>query len=225
MDDPRDTQRVSCETPDPKEIGNLFPVDTPIRRYVDLLASVAVARGLIGPREVPRLWSRHVLNCAVIAGAVPRGSTVADIGSGAGLPGVVLALARPDLQVCLVEPLLRRWTFLGEVVDELGVENIEVVRARAEQLHGVRTFSVVTSRAVAPLDRLVQWCWPLVAPGGRMLAVKGVAVQDEVAASRSLFGRMGVSAVIEQCGAGVTTPPTTLVRIESLSARGRTDAL
>jgi 16S rRNA (guanine527-N7)-methyltransferase len=105
------------------------------------------------------------------------------------------------------------------------VENIEVVRARAEQLHGVRTFSVVTSRAVAPLDRLVQWCWPLVAPGGRMLAVKGVAVQDEVAASRSLFGRMGVSAVIEQCGAGVTTPPTTLVRIESLSARGRTDAL
>ncbi len=158
-----------------------------------------------------------MLNCAVIAAAFPHGSTVGDVGSGAGLPGVVLALARPDLEVCLVEPLLRRWTFLGEVVDELELENVELVRARAEDLHAVRNFTVVTSRAVAPLDRLVEWCWPLVAPGGSMLAVKGATVQAEIAASHSTMRRMGVSAVIEEWGAEVTAPPATLVRIESPS--------
>lgn len=172
---------------------------------------------MIGPREVPRLWSRHVLNCAVVAELFPRASTVCDVGSGAGLPGVVLALARPDLGICLVEPLLRRTTFLSEAVEALGLENVEVVRARAEELHGVRRFEVVTSRAVAPLDRLLGWCWPLVAPGGTMLALKGDSAHDEVERSRSLLHRMGVGAEVEQCGAEVADPPTTVVRIESLS--------
>lgn len=171
---------------------------------------------MIGPREVPRLWSRHVLNCAVIAGLFPRATTVCDVGSGAGLPGLVLALARPDLSICLVEPLLRRTTFLREVVEELGLRNVEVVRARAEELHGVRRFEVVTSRAVAPLDRLLTWCWPLVAPDGAMLALKGGSALEEVERHRSLLERVGVVAEVEQYGADVTDPPTTVVRIESL---------
>lgn len=171
---------------------------------------------MIGPREVPRLWSRHVLNCAVIAELFPRASTVCDVGSGAGLPGLVLALARPDLSICLVEPLLRRTTFLCGVVEELGLGNVEVVRVRAEELHDVRRFEVVTSRAVAPLDRLLAWCWPLVAPGGTMLALKGASALAEVERNRSLLERAGVVAEVEQHGADVTDPATTVVRIESL---------
>ncbi len=217
METPLDGGGVSRETPTATVLRELFPEDKSIHRYVDLLASVGVERGLIGPREVPRLWSRHVLNCAVIAAAFPHHSSVVDVGSGAGLPGVVLALARPDLRVCLVEPLLRRVTFLGEVVADLGLENVEVVRARAEELHAARTFTVVTARAVAPLHRLMKWCWPLVAPGGRMLALKGAGAQDEVVSSHSVLRRFGADAVVEQWGADLTTPPTTLVRIESLS--------
>jgi 16S rRNA (guanine527-N7)-methyltransferase len=217
METPLDGRGLSRETPSSTLLQELFPEDKAIRRYIDLLAGIGVDRGLIGPREVPRLWSRHVLNCAVITPAFPHGSSVVDVGSGAGLPGVVLALARPDLRVCLLEPLLRRATFLGEVVADLGLENVEVVRARAEELHAVRTFTVATARAVAPLHRLMEWCWPLVAPGGRMLALKGAAAQDEVVSSRSVLRRFGIGAVVEQWGADVTTPPTTLVRIESLS--------
>ena len=122
--------------------------------YCRLLATDGVVRGLIGPREAPRLWERHLVNCALLAEAIEPEADVCDIGSGAGLPGLVLAIARPDLSVTLVEPLLRRTTFLDEVVAQLDLSNVEVVRARAEELHGQREFSVVTSRAVAPLDRL-----------------------------------------------------------------------
>ncbi|MEJ7743492.1 MAG: 16S rRNA (guanine(527)-N(7))-methyltransferase RsmG [Nocardioidaceae bacterium] len=139
------------------------------------------------------------------------------MGSGAGLPGIVLALARPDLRVCLVEPLLRRTTFLREVVEALGLDDVEVVRARAEELHGVRHFDVVTSRAVAPLHRLLGWCWPLVTPGGTMLALKGAGAQDEVELCRPVLQRMDAGAVVERWGAKVLSPPTTLVRIESLT--------
>ena len=148
-----------------------------------LLATDGVVRGLIGPREVPRLWERHLVNCALLGLGVPRGVTVADVGSGAGLPGLVLAIGRPDLRVTLVEPLLRRTTFLTEAVEHLALANVEVVRDRAEALHGQRSFDVVTSRAVAPLDRLARWCLPLVVPGGRMLAMKGSSAADEVARS------------------------------------------
>lgn len=162
-----------------------------VERYAALLATLGVERGLIGPREVPRLWDRHLLNCAALAPAVPEGVSVADVGSGAGLPGVVLALARPDLAVTLVEPLLRRTVFLEEVVAELGLTTVTVVRGRAEALHGVERFDVVTSRAVAPLGRLLGWCMPLVAPSGEMLALKGSSVEDEIETVRPTLRALG----------------------------------
>ena len=161
--------------------------------YAELLATDGVVRGLIGPREAPRLWDRHVLNCAVLAEAVPAQASVCDIGSGAGLPGIVLAILRPDAQVTLIEPLLRRTTFLQEAVDSLALANVEVARGRAEEMHRARahSFDVVTSRAVAPLDRLAKWSMPLVAPTGAMVALKGSAATEEVAAARTLLRRMG----------------------------------
>lgn len=183
-------------------------------RYATLLATEGVIRGLIGPREAPRLWERHILNSAVLAEAVPEGATVCDIGSGAGLPGLVLAIARPDLTITLVEPLLRRTTFLTEVVDELGLGGVDVVRARADDLHGSHTFDVVTSRAVAPLERLLGWSMPLVAPTGAMVAMKGQSVVDEITDAQDFLHRWrcGVPEVLE-LGTGVVDPPTTVVRV------------
>ena len=155
--------------------------------YADLLATDGVVRGLIGPREAPRLWDRHLLNCAVLGEAVPGTPRVCDIGSGAGLPGLVLAIARPDLRVTLVEPLLRRTTFLDEAVEALSLDNVEVVRGRADALHGDRTFDVVTSRAVAPLERLLQWSMPLVAPHGALVAMKGSSVAEEIEEARPVL--------------------------------------
>ncbi len=176
---------VSRETPPvPFAARGVFADRLPLaERYVEWLAGAGTVRGLLGPREVPRLWERHVLNCAPLGEAIRRDATVADLGSGAGLPGLVLALARPDLSVTLVEPLLRRTVFLQEVVDDLGLANVEVVRGRAEELHGARTFDVVTSRALAPLGRLLGWSWPLVAPGGCVLALKGSSAEEEIAGS------------------------------------------
>ncbi len=191
---------VSRETSTPEPSGSevppvaarLFPGErlTLARRYADLLATAGVERGLIGPREAPRLWERHLVNCAVLAEVVPEGSAVADIGSGAGLPGLVLALARPDLEVTLVEPLLRRTTFLQEVVDELGLAQVSVERGRADALHGRRTFDVVTSRAVAPLPRLLEWCMPLVGPHGAMIAMKGTSVEAEIEQAGPVLERL-----------------------------------
>jgi 16S rRNA (guanine527-N7)-methyltransferase len=152
-------------------------------RYVQLLATAGVERGLIGPREAPRLWDRHVFNCLAVASLVAEGATVADLGSGAGLPGLVLAIGRPDLTVTLVEPLQRRTNFLDEVVDELGLNDVRVVRGRADELHGRATFDVVTARALAPLSRLLGWGMPLVADTGVLLAMKGGSAADEVEAA------------------------------------------
>lgn len=160
-------------------------------RFAGLLATEGVVRGLIGPREAPRLWERHLVNCALLGELVPEGSTVCDVGSGAGLPGVVLAIARPDLRVTLVEPLLRRTTFLEEVVSALELSRVEVIRGRAEALHGERTFDVVSSRAVAPLGRLLGWSMPLVAPTGVLLAMKGASVGDEIAEAERELVRLG----------------------------------
>lgn len=162
-----------------------------VQRYADLLATDAVVRGLIGPREVPRIWDRHLVNCGLLATVLPQGATVADVGSGAGLPGVVVALARPDLSVTLIEPLLRRTTFLESVVAELGVSTVTVRRARADALHGQSRYDVVTARAVAPLDRLLGWCMPLVAPSGSLLAMKGESAEAEVHAAREVLDRLG----------------------------------
>src|SRR4051812_26987441 len=165
---PRDhMSEVSRETPSAPEVARrVFPsARLPLaERYAELLATDGVVRGLIGPREAPRLWDRHLVNCALLGELLPEGATVCDIGSGAGLPGLVLAIARPDLSMTLVEPLLRRTTFLEEVAASLELTNVEVVRGRADALHGERTFDVVTSRAVAPLDRLLGWSMPLVSP-------------------------------------------------------------
>jgi len=178
------------------------------RRYAELLAGPAVERGLIGPREAPRLWERHLLNCVGLAALVPQGATVADLGSGAGLPGLVLALARPDCDVTLVEPLLRRTTFLSEVVEELGLAHVEVFRGRAEELHGHREFDVVTARALAPLERLLGWAMPLVAPGGELLAMKGSSAAEEIVAAGPVLARLG-------CGdpRQVEVSGTTVVRV------------
>jgi 16S rRNA (guanine527-N7)-methyltransferase len=144
-------------------------------RYAELLAGPGVERGLLGPREPSRLWERHLLNSAAIAELLPSGARIVDVGSGAGLPGVPLALARPDLRVTLVEPMLRRVEFLREVVDELGL-SVDVVRGRAEDRpvrERVGGADAVASRALAPLDKLTRWCLPLVRAGGELLAIKG----------------------------------------------------
>jgi 16S rRNA (guanine527-N7)-methyltransferase len=178
---------VSRETPStPEAARRAFPSERlPLaERYVELLATAGVERGLIGPREAPRLWDRHVFNCLALASLVTPGATVVDLGSGAGLPGLVLAIGRPDLALTLVEPLQRRTTFLDEVIGELGLENVRVVRGRAEDLHGGGRFDVVTARALAPLDRLVGWGMPLVAAAGALLAMKGSSAADEIVTAR-----------------------------------------
>lgn len=208
---------VSRETPSvPEAARRAFASDRVdlAARYTELLATDGVLRGLIGPREADRLWDRHVLNSAVLGEAVPHGASVCDIGTGAGLPGVVLAIARPDITMTLVEPLLRRTTFLDEVVSELGLDHVTVVRARAEELHGNRTFDVVTSRAVAPLERLVGWSMPLVAATGALVAMKGRSVHDEIVAARGTLTtwRCAEPEVLE-LGAGVVDPQTTVLRV------------
>jgi len=186
-------------------------------RYAELLAEDGLVRGLIGPREVPRLWERHLVNCAVLAELIPADAAVCDIGSGAGLPGIVLAIARPDLRVTLVEPLLRRTSFLEEVVVELGLSRCDVVRARAEALHGVATYDVVTSRAVAPLPKLLAWSLPLVAPGGAVVAMKGSRAVEEVADAGKTLRRLRCApAEVLEIGAGPPAfldPATTVVRV------------
>jgi 16S rRNA (guanine527-N7)-methyltransferase len=182
--------------------------------FAELLAIDGVRRGLIGPREADRLWSRHLLNSAVVAEACPPSGLVVDVGSGAGLPGIPLALARPALTVRLVEPLLRRVTFLAEVVERLGLANVEVVRSRVEDLHGAWTAPTVTARAVAPLDRLAGWCLPMVAAGGSLLALKGDRADAELATAQALLRGLGArSAAVEEVGRDVVVPPVRLVRI------------
>jgi 16S rRNA (guanine527-N7)-methyltransferase len=183
-------------------------------RYAELLATDGVVRGLIGPREAPRLWDRHLVNCALLAELLPRDATVCDIGSGAGLPGLVLAIARPDLRVTLVEPLLRRTTFLEEAVAALGLDTVEVVRGRADALHGQRRFAVVTSRAVAPLDRLLGWSMPLVEPDGALVAMKGSSIAEEIEAARPVLATMGCAEPeVMVLGEGVAPSTTVAVRV------------
>lgn len=207
---------VSRETPPAPDVASgVFSHRLPMAESLaELLAGDAVVRGLIGPREVPRLWERHLLNCALLADAFGEGATVCDIGSGAGLPGLVLAVRRPDLELTLVEPLLRRTVFLDEAVAALGLTNVEVVRARAEELHGRRQFDVVTARAVAPLERLAGWTLPLVRQGGELVAMKGASAADEVERAKHGLHRLGGADVrVEQFGVDLLDPPTTAVRV------------
>ena len=207
---------VSRETPSaPEAAGRVFLTTLPVaERFAGMLATEGVLRGLLGPRELPRLWERHLVNCALIAEGIPSGVSLCDIGSGAGLPGLALAIARPDLRITLVEPLLRRTTFLDEAVQELALGNVVVVRGRAEALHGAVDFDVVTSRAVAPLDRLARWSLPLVAPGGVLLAMKGSSAQHEIDSAATVIHSLGGrSATIQRYGAHLVDAPATVVRI------------
>lgn len=207
---------VSRETPSsPEGARGVFLDALPIaERFATLLATEGVLRGLIGPREVPRLWDRHLLNCALIGVGIPEAVTVCDVGSGAGLPGLVLAIARPDLALTLVEPLQRRTAFLEEVVEALSLANVVVVRARAESLHGSMRFDVVTSRAVAPLAKLAGWCLPLVAADGSMLAMKGASAQREIDQARTAIHKLGGRSIaIEQYGAHLGDAPATVIRV------------
>lgn len=186
---------------------------TTAERYAEFLAGPGVERGLIGPREVGRLWDRHLLNCAVMEEAIPPKAAVVDIGSGAGLPGIVLAFVRPDLSVTLLEPLLRRTVFLQECVELLELPNVEVYRARAEEVAGEFAADVVTARAVAPLDRLARWALPLLRPGGELLAVKGERAADELKEAEPVLREFGVRAAeVLRAGHGRVDPPATIVR-------------
>lgn len=183
-------------------------------RYAQLLAGVGVERGLIGPNEVPRLWERHLVNSAVVAELVPPGCSLVDLGSGAGLPGIVLAMLLPDSEVVLLEPMLRRATFLGECVAELGLGNTRVVRARGEQMAGKLAMDVVTARAVAPLDRLAALAVGLLRPGGIVLAVKGAKASVEVREAKTALDRLGLrDAEVLVVGSGRVDPAATVVRL------------
>jgi 16S rRNA (guanine527-N7)-methyltransferase len=206
---------------EPTAAHALFGTRLPLAvRFAGLLLTDGVERGLIGPREAPRIWERHLLNCAAVAELIPAGAVVIDVGSGAGLPGIVLAIARPDATVILVEPMARRTAFLTDVVARLELERTTIERARAEDCVDARGKSrlpaadVVTARAVAALDRLAAWCLPLAKVGGRLLALKGDSAAEEVAEHAPAIARMGGGEPqLARCGQGVLDVPTTVAVI------------
>lgn len=201
---------------DPEVTAFLGPAHATIARFASMLAVDGVTRGLIGPREVPRLWSRHLLNSAAVAAFLPHSGTVVDVGSGAGLPGVVLAALRPDLDVVLVEPMERRVVWLRHVVETLELPRVEVVRGRAEDLVGRWAADVVTARAVAPLDRLVPWTLPLLRTGGVLLAMKGSRAVEEVAAAQAAIAFHGGGDVQVISAPSVPGSGTTVVKVRRI---------
>ena len=189
--------------------GAQYPV---VSRYVDILTSRGVEWGLLGPREADRVWDRHILNCAALSSLIAADRSVADVGSGAGLPGIPLALLRSDLRVTLIEPLLRRFTFLAETVDQLGIaDRVEVIRSRAEDHH--QSYDVVVARAVAPLDRLIGWCDALRTKGGLILALKGESAAEEVAAAERQLDAAGLVAEVLSVRAHPDVDAATVVSV------------
>jgi 16S rRNA (guanine527-N7)-methyltransferase len=188
-------------------------------RYAELLAGPGVEQGLIGPREPARLWDRHLMNCAAVAELVPEACSVIDLGSGAGLPGVVIAMLRPGAKVILLEPMARRAAFLEECVLVLGLDNASVCRGRAEQVAGRLAADVVIARAVAPLERLAGLALGLARPGGLVLAMKGAGAAEEVARAEPVLRRLRARDVtIVHPGSGKVSPPPTVVRLTAEAA-------
>ncbi|TAP28743.1 MULTISPECIES: 16S rRNA (guanine(527)-N(7))-methyltransferase RsmG [Micrococcaceae] len=185
------------------------------KRYVQHLATSGIERGLLGPREVPRLWSRHVLNCAVIESVIERDVEVADVGSGAGLPGLCLAIARPDLKLTLIEPLERRCIWLSEVIEDLGLDNVTVMRGRAEQMVDAVNASYVTARAVSALTNLAGLTIPLLHGKGQLIAIKGRSAAEEIdKASKAIRKLGGKETEVLTIGGEFLAEPTTVVRIK-----------
>ena len=183
-------------------------------RYVEHLATSGIERGLIGPREVPRLWERHVLNCAVVEEFIEDGARVADVGSGAGLPGLCLAIARPDLKLTLIEPFERRVIWLTEVVDDLGLDNVEILRSRAEQAVGQVEADYVTARAVSALVGLLDITLPILRGTGQLLALKGRSAADEITKAKKKLNKYGARETeILVAGETLLEEPTTVVRV------------
>jgi 16S rRNA (guanine527-N7)-methyltransferase len=204
---------AAADQPEPEITATVFgdALDG-ARVFERILATRGVEQGLLGPREAPRLWDRHLLNCAVVAELVDeRCQTLVDIGSGAGLPGIVLAMLLPGVQVTLLEPMERRCRFLSECAAELGLANASVLRGRAEDV--AMAVDVATARAVAPLGRLAELATGLVRPGGMVLAIKGRTAADELRNARPALRRIGArSAEVVRAGQGKVVPATTVVR-------------
>lgn len=176
------------------DVRNLFGMSFgAINHFATMLVEEGELRGLIGPRELPRLWSRHLVNSAALLDFIPSRSQVLDVGSGAGFPGLVVAIARPDVDVHLVEPMQRRCEWLADVVAEIGLDNVTIHEAQAQQLRGQGQADIVTARAVANVGKLLPICMPLVQPGGRVLALKGRRVTDEVEDARASFAQHAVA--------------------------------
>ena len=195
--------------------------------YAEILATTGIEHGVIGPRERDRIWDRHLLNCGVLAELLSQGARIVDVGSGAGLPGIALACARIDLDIVLVEPLERRTRFLIEAVSELGLGGqVQIVRGRADSRDVRRQVGLnpfVTARALAPLDRLVGWCLPLLTPGGQLLAMKGRSAQDEIDEHRAVMTAMGAQGIqLLECGAAVLDEPVRVVSAYRRSTEGKT---
>lgn len=187
-------------------------------QFADLLAGEALSRGLIGPNEIPRLWERHIVNCALVEELIPEGSRIVDIGSGAGLPGLVLALVRPDLQVTLVDTQARRVKFLDEAIERLNLSsNCSATQARVPEYWGQSGTQVdfVVARGLAPLEQLIDWTWPALEKGAILLAIKGQGASREVQALRKSRGAWLAKCHVElvACGSTLLKPPTTVIRV------------
>lgn len=215
-----------ASTPAPGAAAEIFgPRLVMAERYAELLAGAAVERGLLGPHEAERVWDRHILNSAAIGELLDAGDRVVDIGSGAGLPGIPLAIARADIEVVLVESMLRRSQFLESVVAELGLP-VEVIRGRVEEQPVLDRLAgrmdAAVSRAVAALDKLTRWSLPLIRPGGRLLAIKGESAREEVNRHRRVMTSLGASDVrVVTCGVNYLDPPATVVVARRTAMRRR----
>ncbi|WP_372592889.1 16S rRNA (guanine(527)-N(7))-methyltransferase RsmG [Actinotalea sp.] len=203
---------------DPQVVAFLGQAHAAVAAFGEALTAEGVLRGLLGPREIPRLWERHLLNSAAVAALLPETGTLVDVGSGAGLPGVVLAAMRPRMRVVLLEPMERRVAWLEHVTALVGLDNVEVLRGRAEDVTGALHADVVTARAVAPMARLAGWTLPLLVQGGVLLALKGRQAGDELAAASAELARYGGDAgEVLQLPSVPEVDPTTVVRVHRTS--------